>query len=1227
MVIQAVGRSSAIINDLNVGDRFLDLVGPLGHDSEIESFGTVVFVAGGVGVAPVYPIQRAIRAAGNHVISIFGARNKDLVFWEDKMRACADEVYVCTDDGSHGEKGFVTTVLQRLIDNGVHIDRCIAIGPPVMMRAVSGVTKAEPRTDAAREAGCMPIKTIVSLNPIMVDGTGMCGGCQVSIYGKKRFACVDGPEFDAHGVDWAGMFARMRSYNREESTERTAGHGPMRARAAAAMRVPMPMQDPKYRATNFDEVNLGYTEAMALAEASRCLQCPDPQCRKGCPVSIDIPTFIGKVKARDYWGAFRTIKESNPCPGVSGRVCPQEHQCEGSIHSADRVGCILGPKYLNKEPIAIGRLERFVADYCRTHPEPKRKASTASHGATVRSGYRVAVVGSGPAGLSAAADLATAGHEVAVFEALHKAGGVLSYGIPQFRLPKDVVAAEVKNIAAMGDGKMVDFRLNMPVGPVGGIPDLLANGFHAAFIATGAGLPRFMGIPGEELPGVYSANEFLTRVTLMKAYTRVVPSQDLQYDTPVMTADRVVVIGAGNVAMDACRCAKRLGADTTVVYRRPFAAMPARHEEIEHAVEEGIHFQTARIPLEIVANCEGNGIKGVMTIAADCGPDGTSSPKPIPGTELLIPCGQVIEAVGTGPNPMLTSKWPELETHRRGLIWTQGADGEYPNMTNIPGVFAAGDIVTGAATVILALGAGRESAAQINTWLESNATPNPAIAGVPIVPVQPKGHHDEEESEETETPVAETPAAPVSSATCDTSSPSVKLNLSSCVGCSACCDACEGQTVRALVMGPGGVPMVRAPGKTVEETVALGAVMQLVDSDCTGCGQCARACPMGCVAPNQDEPALARLRELLKARRDGKDVPELLTAFVAPSIRAVLSKAGDASEIVVQSLRTLGFEAVYDLTEAASLTAFEEARELISRKVNGGALPLLTSCCPANYTYIRKFRPDLLPNLSTTQSPQAMMVTTIRSEKFHGNPEKRPLFLVGIMPCTAKKSEAKEYDNVDLVLTAGQYAELVDEVFGRGAILERRAVGRFRSSKASFDPFFPHETSGALAGTAAGRIFGRTGGVAEAALRAAHVILGGDESQLDVSELRGLNSGAPKESLVTVGSSVTAVPLRCGVAHGGAAIKDILCRVDEHDFIELMFCRNGCVGGGGVPKALSSDDEQLEARAGVLDSLDDGSAPAIAGPRVTLGLRELYTDVLGAADPEGDELCHAIHRH
>ena len=454
----------------------------------------------------------------------------------------------------------------------------------------------------------------------------------------------------------------------------------------ALTKVPMPEQDPQVRARNFKEVTLGYTAEMAIEEANRCLGCKNPKCVEGCPVNVRIPEFIKKVQEGDFQAAYEIITSTNALPALSGRVCPQETQCECK--------CVRGIK---GEPVAIGRLERFVADWYRENVNamPAKPESN---------GKKVAVVGSGPAGLTAASDLAKRGYQVTVFEALHTAGGVLVYGIPEFRLPKAIVANEVTKLQAQG----VEVMTNMVIGRVLTIDELFEMGYQAVFVGSGAGLPMFMNIPGESLKGVMSANEYLTRTNLMKAY-------DESFDTPVIQSKAVAVVGGGNVAMDAARCAMRLGAEHVyVVYRRGEAEMPARLEEQHHAKEEGIEFKTLCNPVEILGDENGR-VCGMKCIRMELGePDASGRRRPIevPGSEFVLDVDTVVMSLGTNPNPLIRSTTPGLETNRKGCLIVNEDE-----MTSRDGVFAGGDAVTGAATVILAMGAGKKAANAIDAYL------------------------------------------------------------------------------------------------------------------------------------------------------------------------------------------------------------------------------------------------------------------------------------------------------------------------------------------------------------------------------------------------------------------------------------------------------------------------------------------------------------------------------
>ncbi len=452
---------------------------------------------------------------------------------------------------------------------------------------------------------------------------------------------------------------------------------------------PMPSQDPNVRNKNFEEVALGYTYEMAVNEARRCLNCKNKPCVSACPVAIDIPAFIERVANEDMKGAFEIISRSSSLPAVCGRVCPQETQCEGK--------CVRGIK---GEPVGIGRLERFVADWHREH-------STEAPKMPEQNGHKVAIIGAGPSGLTAAGDLAKMGYKVTIFEALHLAGGVLVYGIPEFRLPKVIVQKEIDNLKAIG----VDIKTNMVIGKVLTIDELFEMGYEAVFIGSGAGLPRFMNIPGESLKGVYSANEYLTRINLMKAYK---PDSK----TPIKHSKNVAVVGGGNVAMDAARCAKRLGAENVyIVYRRGMEELPARKEEVEHAMEEGIIFKTLTNPVEVLGDEDGM-VRGMKCVEMELGePDASGRRRPIvkEGSEFELECDTMIMSIGTSPNPLIRSTTPGLDTNKHGCIITE----EETGLTSREGVYAGGDAVTGAATVILAMGAGKQAAKAIDEYIKN----------------------------------------------------------------------------------------------------------------------------------------------------------------------------------------------------------------------------------------------------------------------------------------------------------------------------------------------------------------------------------------------------------------------------------------------------------------------------------------------------------------------------
>lgn len=720
IMVQKVGLSSTKLCNLNEGDYITDVVGPLGNPTHIENFGTVVCAGGGVGVAPMLPIIRALKAAGNRVLSVIAGRSKELVILENEVRQSSDELIIITDDGSYGEKGVVTVGIEKFITQEEHVDKVFAIGPPIMMKFCCLMAQKYN----------VPVE--VSLNTIMVDGTGMCGACRLSIGGKTKFVCIDGPEFDGSLVDWDEMFKRMgtfRDAEREEMEhyeehlrgfakqeklhtcetcmdvepttetieELTNRDSEWRKELRAAMkpaerkaieRVTMPELDPVYRATTrTEEVNKGLTKQMAVREAHRCLDCGKPACVEGCPVNINIPSFIKNIERGQFLAAAKVLKSTSALPAVCGRVCPQEKQCESKcIHLK-----------MNEPAVAIGYLERFAADFER------ESGNIALPDLAPKNGIKVAVVGSGPSGLSFAGDMAKKGYEVHVFEALHEIGGVLKYGIPEFRLPNHIVDVEIENLKKMG----VEFQTDCIVGKTITINQLEAEGFKGIFVGSGAGLPNFMNIKGENSLNIMSSNEYLTRVNLMDAANPLA-------DTPLNIGKHVLVVGGGNTAMDSCRTAKRLGGDVTLVYRRSEAEMPARLEEVKHAKEEGINFLTLHNPIEYIADEKGAVKAAVLQVMELGEPDasGRRSPVPVEDKTVTLDVDQVIVAVGVSPNPLVPKSIEGLELGRKNTIAVNDQ-----MQSSRPEIFAGGDIVRGGATVILAMGDGRRAAASMDEKL------------------------------------------------------------------------------------------------------------------------------------------------------------------------------------------------------------------------------------------------------------------------------------------------------------------------------------------------------------------------------------------------------------------------------------------------------------------------------------------------------------------------------
>lgn len=696
IVVQASGSSTQKIVAFEEGESFKDFVGPLGRysdfiDEDLEELKKkrYLFVAGGVGTAPVYPQAKWFKEHGLSCDIILGAKSKEFVILEEELGSVCDNLYVCTDDGSYGFKGLVTDKIKDLYSKGEKYDVCVSIGPMIMMKFVCLTTKE------------YNLKTIVSMNPIMVDGTGMCGACRVKVGDKTKFACVDGPEFDGHLIDWNSAMKRQAQYKSADSVRKIEPHvcnfeydieaQNHEIETGEAIKqdrftaVPVRNQDPEVRSHNFEEVCYGYNEEEAMRDAHRCLQCKNPKCRQGCPVNIDIPGFVKEIASGNFEQAAKVLSLYTALPAVCGRVCPQETQCEAQ--------CVLKAR---GDSVSIGKLERFAADKSR---EEKYKLFDKPR----QNGHKVAVIGAGPAGLTCAGDLAKMGYEVTIFEALHLAGGVLVYGIPEFRLPDSVVESEIENLKALG----VKIENDVVIGRTITVDEILEQGYEAVFIGSGAGLPTFMEIEGENLNGVYSANEFLTRNNLMRSF-------DKDFDTPLNVGNKVAVIGGGNVAMDAARVARRLGAEVSIVYRRTEAELPARVEEVHHAQEEGIKFEMLTAPIEILGDEDGwvRGMKMVRNELGEPDASGRRRPVKIEGSDFEEEFETVIMALGTSPNPLISHTTNHLDVNKWGCIVA-----DETGQTSREGIFAGGDAVTGAATVILAMGAGKTAAESIDKYI------------------------------------------------------------------------------------------------------------------------------------------------------------------------------------------------------------------------------------------------------------------------------------------------------------------------------------------------------------------------------------------------------------------------------------------------------------------------------------------------------------------------------
>ena len=666
LIFQETGGTTGLLSKMDKGQSLYSLTGPLGSPLDVKHYGEVILVSGGIGTAEVFPVSKALKTAGNKVNVISGARTENLLILENELKRVSDKLYICTDDGSYGRKGNVTLVLKELLSRTSSGKQCglvYTVGPISMMREVSNITRER------------KIETVACLNSLILDGTGMCGSCRVTVKGKVKFTCVDGPNFDAHSLDWDEIEKRNSLYVDKE-------------RIGLFRELP-----PAERIDNFSEVSLGYTEDEAVIEAERCLQCEEPACISGCPVGVDIKKFIYHIQRRDFKSAYLSIKDKNNFPSICGRVCPAEYQC--------RKSCVLNKNrnkpFASEEAVNINLLERFIGDWGMNNYSSglKREFRLSNENKT-------AVIGAGPAGLSAAGELARKGGKVVIFESLHKSGGALRYGIPQFRLPDEVLDFEIDYLKQSG----VKIVNNFVAGKTVLLDDLFDQGFKSVFLGTGAGTPKFLGIKGEGLNNVYSANEFLTRINLMKAYK--FPS----FHTPVNSGKKIVVIGGGNTALDAARSALRLQKiqgimpGVTVLYRRTEVEMPVRRIELKHAKDEGVKFGFLTQPLEFFGNDKGF-VKKIKCLRCRLGlPDdsGRSRPVPIEGSEFYLNCDLAIVAVGLRSNQIFTGTIQGLKLDRKGYVLvspeTMG--------TSIKGVYAGGDVV-GGVTVIEAMGMAKKA--------------------------------------------------------------------------------------------------------------------------------------------------------------------------------------------------------------------------------------------------------------------------------------------------------------------------------------------------------------------------------------------------------------------------------------------------------------------------------------------------------------------------------------
>ncbi len=718
LVVKTSGLSSTKLCRLNEGDYVTDVVGPLGTAVNVQHYGTIICATEGVCISAMLPIIKAMKAAGNRVLAVLSGINRHQIVLEEEVRQHSDETIVLTAYGGYGEKGIATDGVERFLKQE-KVDKAFVFGLTSMMKDCCQLTQQ------------YNVPTDVSFTALMVDGTGMCGACRLTVGGKMKFTCIDGPVFDGALINWVDVQKNANAIHhadqvsiklidrmnaQKETVEFTTDikmdveptdepvemlcdrdaewrkelRTQMKPKERTAIpRVVMPTLDPEYRIkTRFEEVNKGLTKEMALLEAKRCLDCAKPGCVEGCPANNDIPSFIKNIERGQFLAAAKVLHLTTSLPAVCGRVCPQEKQCEGNcIHLK-----------MGGKAVAIGNLERFVADFERDNQLIAKPEIAPSNG------IKVAAIGSGPAGLSFAGDMVKKGYEVHVFEAFHELGGVMKYGIPEYRLPNRIVDVEIENLKKMG----VQFHTNCVVGKTVTAEELKEQGFAGIFVATGAGVPNFMGIPGENALNVISYSEYLLRVNLMEA-------DHPNHDTPIYRGKNVLVVGGGNTAMDSCRTAKRLGANVTLVYRRSEAEMPCGIEEIKEAKEEGVEFLTLHNPIEYISDENGSVKAAVLQVMELGEPDesGRRSPVPVEGKTITLDVDQVIVAVGVLPNPLVPQSIKGLE-----LGWKSTIVVNEQMQSSIPTIYAGGDIVRGGATVILAMGDGRRAALNMDKQLQ-----------------------------------------------------------------------------------------------------------------------------------------------------------------------------------------------------------------------------------------------------------------------------------------------------------------------------------------------------------------------------------------------------------------------------------------------------------------------------------------------------------------------------